>query len=136
MIANKLNPGSEKAIEKGCICPVLDNYHGKGFEGKFWMVENCPLHGNIRNKDKSEEEKLWKSWKEKRKMKRVIYKENCKSFLYETYTEGLEWDYCGQGDLISVVECKKRLFESGKMPPPYDEGHTSCPEDCIKFEKR
>ena len=70
MIANKLNPGSEKAIEKGCICPVLDNYHGKGFEGKFWMVENCPLHGNIRNKDKSEEEKLWKLLR-RRKIKRT-----------------------------------------------------------------
>lgn len=40
------NPGSAKAIKKGCICPVLDNRHGKGaFDcNGFWITEGCPLH--------------------------------------------------------------------------------------------
>lgn len=47
------NPGSKEAIDQGCICPVLDNCHGKGFpitseEGElliaYWMDNECPLH--------------------------------------------------------------------------------------------
>lgn len=42
------HPGSEKAIEMGCTCPVLDNEHGRGFtmsgELCFWMSEGCPIH--------------------------------------------------------------------------------------------
>jgi hypothetical protein len=47
-------PGSRAAIEKGCICPVLDNCHGKGIPTRdskgnesriFWRTEGCPLHG-------------------------------------------------------------------------------------------
>lgn len=44
----KPNPGSDEAIEMGCICPVLDNCHGKGSmygEGMFWTNTNCPIHG-------------------------------------------------------------------------------------------
>jgi len=42
------NPGSDEVIKLGCICPVLDNRHGKG---SFWgpntfiMTEGCELHG-------------------------------------------------------------------------------------------
>ena len=43
------NPGSDKAIEQGCLCAVLDNRHGKGAydgkEGAFWVTADCPLHG-------------------------------------------------------------------------------------------
>ena len=41
------NPGSDKAIEKGCICPVVDNNYGRGYiiPGQFVIVEDCPLHG-------------------------------------------------------------------------------------------
>ena len=44
------NPGSKEAIEQGCICPVSDKYHGKGFpwggvNPAFWIREGCPLHG-------------------------------------------------------------------------------------------
>lgn len=43
-------PGSHKAIECGCMCPVIDNGHGHGYMGdaaKFGWVINlrCPLHG-------------------------------------------------------------------------------------------
>lgn len=41
------NPGSDEAIKDGCICPVLDNAHGKGVMGigGVWVyVENCPVH--------------------------------------------------------------------------------------------
>lgn len=45
------NPGSDKAIEQGCTCAVLDNAHGKGSGWKnddgtpaFWITEGCPLH--------------------------------------------------------------------------------------------
>jgi hypothetical protein len=43
-------PGSPAAIEAGCLCPVMDNGHGRGVHGDgekygWWMVEDCPLHG-------------------------------------------------------------------------------------------
>lgn len=48
------NPGSDEAINHGCLCPVLDNNHGKGFfvhpeskEPYFYIAGNCPLHGDI-----------------------------------------------------------------------------------------
>jgi len=37
------NPGSDKAIELGCTCPVLDNNHGRG-SGPWWYSESCPYH--------------------------------------------------------------------------------------------
>lgn len=53
--AKELNPGSNEAVDKGCLCPVLDNCHGKGIfdspkgnfpsRGIFWINEDCPLHG-------------------------------------------------------------------------------------------
>ncbi len=44
------NPGSEAAIERGCVCPVLDNGHGAGHLGDgetygWWRNGACPLHG-------------------------------------------------------------------------------------------
>src|SRR4030042_5309840 len=45
------NPGSKEALVQGCICPVLDNEHGKGVyqnekgEWQFWINTDCPLHG-------------------------------------------------------------------------------------------
>ena len=45
MSKRNLNPGSREAIAEGCLCPVLDNNHGVGVGGSFWMVDNCPLHG-------------------------------------------------------------------------------------------
>lgn len=45
----KPNPGSKEAIDAGCICPVIDNHHGKGVPKwgggtAFWYTEGCPLH--------------------------------------------------------------------------------------------
>lgn len=46
----KPNPGSDEAIEAGCLCPVMDNAHGKGCfvdeEGNpaFWISKECPIH--------------------------------------------------------------------------------------------
>ena len=40
-------PGSDAAIDEGCICPILDNGHGKGYmgiEGTYVIAEGCPLH--------------------------------------------------------------------------------------------
>ena len=51
------NPGSRKAIAAGCVCPVLDNAHGKGFgigeEGRpfFTVTLGCPLHGSMNWRD-------------------------------------------------------------------------------------
>lgn len=42
------NPGSKRAIKKGCTCPVMDNGGGKGSghgPNTFWINANCPLHG-------------------------------------------------------------------------------------------
>lgn len=49
-----MNPGSDEAIAKGCICPVLDNGHGKGSgrvdedgNPQFWVTQGCPIHDPI-----------------------------------------------------------------------------------------
>ena len=42
-----LSPGSKQAIEMGCLCPVLDNSHGKGYMGMkdiFVYNRDCPIH--------------------------------------------------------------------------------------------
>lgn len=44
------NPGSKEAIDLGCVCPVLDNAHGRGAWGTrgvkaiFWICGDCKLH--------------------------------------------------------------------------------------------
>lgn len=46
-------PGSDKAVQNGCMCPVVDNCHGKGaygVEGQYFINAMCKLHG---------QEKLW-----------------------------------------------------------------------------
>ena len=39
-----LVPGSEKAYEQGCKCPILDNQEMP--DHKKWVNADCPLHGN------------------------------------------------------------------------------------------
>lgn len=44
-----LNPGSDAAMDAGCICPVLDNEYGRGYMGVsdvFVMRDGCPIHGH------------------------------------------------------------------------------------------
>jgi hypothetical protein len=44
------NPGTEEAIKQGCICPVIDNHHGRGVlmgkdpKPQFWYTADCPVH--------------------------------------------------------------------------------------------
>lgn len=42
-----MTPGSDEALTSGCLCPVLDNDHGKRADGQFWTNEHCPLHGRL-----------------------------------------------------------------------------------------
>jgi hypothetical protein len=38
-------PGSQEALDLGCLCPVMDNYHGGGVApGIFVYREDCPVH--------------------------------------------------------------------------------------------
>jgi hypothetical protein len=57
-------PGSDKALKAGCLCPVIDNAHGKGAWGTwdkpesekvFWVNGDCPLHGNKDMEKKKDE---------------------------------------------------------------------------------
>lgn len=52
-MAKTPNPGSDEAIAQGCLCPVIDNGHGKGYMGGmkdeagntlYVKVVGCPLH--------------------------------------------------------------------------------------------
>lgn len=43
-------PGSDEAVNKGCVCPIIDNCYGKGVGGDgeqhgWWVTAECPLHG-------------------------------------------------------------------------------------------
>jgi len=40
-------PGSDEAIDNGCVCPVIQNEHGEGYMGgdKYVMRFDCPIHG-------------------------------------------------------------------------------------------
>ena len=56
---DKPNPGSDAAIDAGCLCPVVDNQGGRGSlerEGAFWIAAGYPLHGG-----KQEAVQQWKS---------------------------------------------------------------------------
>lgn len=49
---NKPNPGSKEAIELGCTCPVMDNHHGRGYqgvEGIYIYNGDCNLHSQVIN---------------------------------------------------------------------------------------
>jgi hypothetical protein len=49
MNKNKPTPGSDEAVEQGCMCPVLDNARGQGFmyggKRSYWISGACPMHG-------------------------------------------------------------------------------------------
>lgn len=47
---HNFTPGSNSALDNGCLCPVLDNGHGQGRgDGTFWINAECPLHGTNKN---------------------------------------------------------------------------------------
>ena len=42
-----LEPGGREAVKRGCTCPVIDNHHGRGFQGKrgcHIITAGCPVH--------------------------------------------------------------------------------------------
>lgn len=47
------NPGSDAAHAAGCVCPTIDNAHGKGARGTsgpdalFYIMVGCPLHSPL-----------------------------------------------------------------------------------------
>lgn len=55
------NPGSDEAILRGCICPVIDNHYGRGIPLSggitFWITGGCPVHypPQPHTKDKTDE---------------------------------------------------------------------------------
>lgn len=44
---NGLVPGSPEAVEKGCMCPVMDNEEMPS--DKKWVDAECPIHGRKKN---------------------------------------------------------------------------------------
>lgn len=58
------NPGSQKAVDKGCICPILDNEFGsyEATGGMFTVTEGCPLHWPITKKTKMHIAALERKW--------------------------------------------------------------------------
>jgi hypothetical protein len=49
------NPGSDAALDAGCLCAVVDNHYGEGvpvdgpWGGNLWWVNgDCPLHAEIK----------------------------------------------------------------------------------------
>lgn len=60
-------PGSDEAVNKGCVCPIMDNGHGKGVGGNgeeygWWVTAECPLHGT--NPYRMQKEELTNKLKE------------------------------------------------------------------------
>jgi hypothetical protein len=54
-ISKTPNPGSDEALDLGCLCPVMDNNHGQGSDwgyNKFWISESCPLHVKEEKKER------------------------------------------------------------------------------------
>ncbi len=48
------NPGSDAALEQGCICAVLDNCHGKfaPWPPNGWYITGgCPVHAPGHSED-------------------------------------------------------------------------------------
>lgn len=47
------NPGSDEALNLGCLCPVLDNGHGRGYLGSenFVVALHCPIHNKKKDDD-------------------------------------------------------------------------------------
>ena len=63
LLMDDLTPGSKAALDKGCVCPVMDNHYGKGrpirhpengeMQRAFWINGECIIHGD--NKAASKE---------------------------------------------------------------------------------
>lgn len=54
------NPGSDEAIKAGCLCPIIDNGHGRGYMGQpdvFVITVGCPVHHPLPDEAGEEERK-------------------------------------------------------------------------------
>ena len=51
MIATPPPPGSDEAVEHGCTCPRMDNGYGRGWAGRYWITEGCPLHSPTKEQE-------------------------------------------------------------------------------------
>lgn len=42
-------PGAPEAVRLGCVCPQIENHHGRGFlqdgRTRWWTRQDCPVHG-------------------------------------------------------------------------------------------
>jgi hypothetical protein len=57
----RIKPGSRKAVQLGCVCPVMDNSYGGGYMGVddvFVVRKDCPLHGDTGREQTIERHKL------------------------------------------------------------------------------
>jgi hypothetical protein len=46
------NPGSDEALDLGCLCAILDNNHGKyppWPPDGWWITASCPVHAKENN---------------------------------------------------------------------------------------
>ena len=46
-MAETPNPGSDEALDQGCLCAVIDNHHGRSAPWPpdgWWITEGCPVH--------------------------------------------------------------------------------------------
>lgn len=53
--------GSDAAIKQGCICPVMDNHHGKGWQGQegiFIQTAGCKVHSLPASKTKAADDEV------------------------------------------------------------------------------
>lgn len=84
------NPGSDEALDMGCICPVLDNSHGKGYMGQenvFIYTIGCPIHYSKPIPDKKP--------RSKRKIKQ---KKNSSIPLRNDLNSGRRGSFCFNGE--------------------------------------
>lgn len=56
------SPGSSRAVEQGCICPISDNHQGKGtpyIDGPlYWVDILCKLHAGPHSEWEEDDDEL------------------------------------------------------------------------------
>jgi len=46
-MSGRPNPGSNEAVEDGCLCPIVENNYGQAEpdgDGMWWIDARCPVH--------------------------------------------------------------------------------------------
>lgn len=47
-------PGSDEAVNQGCLCARIDNHYGRGYRGnpgEYVQRPDCPVHGREGGRD-------------------------------------------------------------------------------------